>query len=161
VIDLEAMEAEAEAKMAAAGVLNEKGLRDLPAVHPTTAEELATEIAALVNRPHSYGTCVYAMSLAAVATFNFVAGKLGVTGFQASCADLDIIARTRGLKCGLMIVDPSKLLYPQYDLVAEVQAFLASEGVRDNLRERARKLLEETNLSAAPAVLERWRELAK
>jgi hypothetical protein len=92
---------------------DEKAMRDSVAPTPQTSEELRAYIDGLVDGEHSYGTCVYAMSLAATAAFNFVASRMGVTGFQASCADLDILKRTRGYKHGFSIVDNSKLLYPQ------------------------------------------------
>lgn len=76
--------------------------------------ELATYIDGLVERPHDYGTCVYAMSMAAVATFNYVARQLQVTGFQASCADMDIMRRIRNIKGAFRITDYETLLFPQY-----------------------------------------------
>jgi len=94
--------------------MNELEMSDSEARSPKNIEELTEYIDSLVNQPQSYGTCVYAMSLASVATFNYVADRLGVTGFQASCADLDFIKRVRGLKHGFRIVDYGKLLYPQY-----------------------------------------------
>lgn len=94
-------------------VMTEAQMRDAKAPTPGSVEELAEYVRGLVERPHDYGTCVYAMSMAAVAAFNFVAGRLGVTGFQASCADLDILARTRGWKWGKLL-DYEKLLYPQF-----------------------------------------------
>ncbi len=94
----------------------EKEMREEHAPSLKTLEELNAYITSLVEREHDYGTCVYAMSLAAVATFNYVAGRLGVTGFQASCADLDILRRTRALKGPFAIVDAEKMVYPQYDL---------------------------------------------
>lgn len=81
-----------------------------------TKEELIDYIDKLVEQEHNYGTCVYAMSMAAVAAFNYVASKLIVTGFQASCAELDILRRIRNLEGSFMITDASKLLYPQYDV---------------------------------------------
>lgn len=94
----------------------EKEMREEFAPSPKTLKELNTYITSLVEREHDYGTAVYAMSLAAVATFNFVAKRLGVTGFQASCADLDILRRTRHLKGPFAIIDAEKMIYPQYDL---------------------------------------------
>jgi len=73
----------------------EKEMREAKEPWPYTEQQLTEYIASLVDRQHDYGTCVYAMSLAAAAAFNYVAHKLGVTGFQSSCADLDFIRRTR------------------------------------------------------------------
>jgi hypothetical protein len=68
----------------------------------------------VTERSHDYGTCVYAMSLAATMTFYYVASYLGTTGFQASGADLDILKRTRRYKQGFRITNYTNLLYPQY-----------------------------------------------
>jgi hypothetical protein len=60
---------------------------------PYTKEQLIEYVESLVNKQYDYGTCVYAMSMAAEAAFNYVSHRLGVTGFQASCADLDFLRR--------------------------------------------------------------------
>ena len=95
-------------------VKKEMAMREVEAPTPNNVKELTEYVNSLVKREHDYGTCVYAMSLAATATFNYVARQLGVTGFQASCADLDILRRTRRMEQGFRIVDYNKLLYPQY-----------------------------------------------
>jgi hypothetical protein len=91
----------------------EQTMRDSKAPWPKSTDELRAYIDELTGGSHDYGTCVYAMSLAAHAAFNYVASKLGVTGFQASCADMDFLERTRGYKHGFAIIDYGKLLYPQ------------------------------------------------
>lgn len=93
---------------------DEQTLRDLDMPWPKTAKELDAIVQALTAREHDYGTCCYAMSIAAEAAFNYIAHQLGVTGFQASCADMDILRRTRGWKRGFRIVNYENLLYPQY-----------------------------------------------
>jgi hypothetical protein len=134
----------------------EAELRDAKEPWPHTPDELQTIIAALVDRQHDYGTCVYAMSIAATAAFNYVAHKLGVTGFQASCADLDIIRRTRHLEQGFQIIDYANLLYPQY---REEFADLSFDSLlRKNateLKKHARVLLDEGN-KAHSSVREHW-----
>ena len=114
----------------------------------------------LVGQPHDYGTCVYAMSMAAVAALNYVAGKLGVTGFQASCADMDILTRTREYKSGFMIIDYDHIFYPQYltneyfpspnDIIAKNKVWFAK---------RAKELLKETDMVSG-SVIDRWKYLA-
>src|SRR5574343_1229666 len=94
--------------------MNEQEMRESEVPTFDTIEELSKYVAELVSQDHDYGTCCYAMSMSAVAAFNFVAHKLGVTGFQASCADLDILRRTRYLKGPFAIQNYSNLLYPQY-----------------------------------------------
>ena len=102
----------------------EAAMREAEAARPKTIGELSDVVEALVAGEHDYGTCVYAMSLAAVAAFNYVAHRLDVTGFQASCADMDVLRRTRRLEGPFMIIDGSKMLYPQYDLEAQVREAL-------------------------------------
>jgi hypothetical protein len=155
----EQMEAEWDEQMRAAGVPGEKQMRDMKAPSPETVEELATFIKTLVDRPHSYGTCVYAMSLAAVAAFNHVAKKLGVTGFQASCADMDILARTRGLKFG-HLQDYDNLLFPQY---CDDEHFPTWQQIIEKHKQRfadeARKLLAR-DTGAVEGVVAHWNWLA-
>lgn len=126
---------------------------------PDTLDELSEYISSLVDREHDYGTCVYAMSLAAVAAFNHVAHKLGVTGFQASCADLHILRLTRHYKGPFMVIDGSKMLYPQYDLNEQLRE--AMEKWRDwAAKEAAVNLKTNKKGAVSPAVWARWVELA-
>lgn len=138
--------------------LDEKGLREAEAPTPDTMAELAAVIEGLVHREHDYGTCVYAMSIAAVTAFNHVARKLGVTGFQASCADMDILTRTRRMKGPWCITDLENTLYPQYDVQAKLAEYIAEN--RDWQREQAQKLLDERSNEAHPNVVAHWRKLA-
>lgn len=155
---IEQMEANSVTEMLAAGVPTEEQLREQDSPHPKTPEELTAFIAALVDRPHSYGTCVYAMSLSAVAAFNYVAHKLGVTGFQASCADMDILRHTRGFKFGWLL-NFDDLLYPQYkDKLPTWDGLLIEH--RAKLAEMAKAKLAETNGRAHPDVLSHWKSLA-
>ncbi len=82
------------------------------------------------------------MSLAAVAAFYYVSHKLGVTGFQASCADMDFLQRTRSMKSGFKILDYDDLLYPQslYKFNKTI-----SPALLDSLKKEASK-----NLEASP-----------
>src|SRR5690606_28183360 len=108
-------------------------LRDAEVPWLKDPDDLAAYIASLVERPHDYGTCVYAMSMAATAAFNYVAGRLGASGFQASCADMDILRRTRSLKNGFCLVDYDGILYPQYwdeERTPIFQAALKDDDVR-------------------------------
>ena len=138
--------------------LSEAEMREAVVPTPGTPEELSAYIAILTDRPHDYGTCVYAMSMAATATFNMIASKFGVTGFQASCADMDILRRTRGWKGPAMVLDLSDALYPQYDLIGRVR-----KALDDNaqwLADEARKLLADRE-GAHPNVVAHWRKLAR
>ena len=135
----------------------EQEMREEKAPTFATADELRDYIAALTEREHDYGTCVYAMSLAAVAAFNHVASKLGVTGFQASCADMDILRRTRRME-RFMILNFEDALYPQYDLHGELNAALRE--ARPWMAEQARERLADDHTGAHPDVIAHWQRLA-
>jgi hypothetical protein len=138
----------------------EQELRETDVEWPETKEELMNYIDELVERDHDYGTCVYAMSIAAVATFYYVSKQLGVTGFQANCADMDILRRTRSLEDGFMIIDYSKLLYPQYfddEHFPTKEQLLEERG--EQLAEKAKQRLEESNGDVAPAVKKHWQKI--
>jgi hypothetical protein len=149
------VEARRKKAIADAGAATEEQMRDSEAPSPKTPEELAAYITGLVDRPHDYGTCVYAMSLAATAAFNYVAGKLGVTGFQASCADMDIIRRTRHMRMGFILLKQAP--YPQYDLRGRVEDWI-EKSEPELAKEAARLLIE--NPRAHPLMIEHWRRLA-
>jgi len=137
----------------------EKQLRKAEVPWLKTQKELMKYINALVNRKHDYGTSVYAMSMSAVAAYYYASSKVGATGFQASCADLDIIRRTRRLKGPFMIVDLSKALYPQYNLAQDVTNALLNS--RAWLRDEAKKKLKDKFVkSCHPDVIAHWKKLA-
>ena len=142
-------------------IWNEKKMQASKAIWPRSIKKLVAYIEKLSDGEHSYGTCVYAMSLAAVATFNFMSHKLGATGFQASCADLDILSRTRNYKHGFMIIDYTNLLYPQYD---NSEHFPTREDlIQKNIKrlgKAAKKLLQDSE-TAHPEVRAWWKELVQ
>lgn len=122
-------------------------------------DALIDYIESLRTQPHDYGTCVYAMSMAATATFNYMARALGVTGFQASCADMDILTRTRSYKGPWAIIDSKDMLYPQYDIPAQVQKML--DGWKPWAAEEAAKLLAKPEEGpACREVVAHWKKLA-
>ena len=143
----------------------EAELRDAKAPTIDSAKDLADFVTTMVERGHDYGTCCYAMSLCAEAAFNFVAHKLGVTGFQASCADMDFVRRTRGYKLGFRLVDYSKLLYPHYEdsFQMSMEGLLADPATRKALREEAGRLVAQKSDQANgvhPDVMAHWQMLA-
>lgn len=135
----------------------EAEMRAAKEVWPLTEKQLLEYIASLVDRQHEYGTCVYALSLAASAAFNYVAGQLGVTGFQASCADLDFLRRTRSIKGPFILLKAEDALFPQ-SLPREKLDRAEVEWL-PWLKEEAKKKLTESG-GAHPAVLAHWKELA-
>lgn len=155
------MVAKAAQDIADAGVMTEAQMRD--AVVPTAISlaSLDLYIDSLVKRPHDYGTTVYAMSMAATAAFNYVASKLGVTGFQAFCADMDILRRTRGYEHGFRIVHYGDLMWPQCwdkETAGIFMAVLRDPENRKKFAELARKNLAEPHGTAK--VRAHWTRLA-
>ena len=135
----------------------EAEMREAKVPWPKTKEQLAEYVESLVNRSHDYGTCVYAMSMAAEAAFNYVASKEGCTGFQASCADLDFVRRTRLLKGPFILLKAEDALYPQYNLFGKLIDAMKKWELW--LKEEAVKKLAETG-SAHPDVIAHWQSLA-
>jgi hypothetical protein len=143
--------------------MSEQELRDSKVPWIETEQELSDYIQSLANREHDYGTAVYAMSMAATAAFNYMAKKVGASGFQASCADLDVLRRTRHLD-RFMIVNLNDALYPQTDLRQKLDEYL--EKSKDYLREEAQKQLdkyeaEEEPKFIHPEVKAHWERLAR
>ncbi len=135
-------------------------MRDSVAPWPESIDGLGKYIESLVERQHDYGTCVYAMSLAATAAFQYVAGKLGCTGFQASLADLDILRRTRQMKGPFIVLKAEDELYPQCDLGEKLDG--ARESWKPWVAERAAKRLAESRaVDVHPAVWSHWEKIAK
>lgn len=136
----------------------EQELREEEAPWPKTLIELNEYIGSLTDRNHDYGTCVYAMSLAATATFNYVAGRLGTTGFQSSCADLDILRRSRRMKGPFIILKAEDMLFPQYDLPEKLQE--AMQKWIPWAAEECAKLLVAENGQVHPHVKAHWEKMA-
>lgn len=136
----------------------EQEMRAAKAPWPYTEKQLIEYIDSLVNRQHDYGTGVYAVSLAASATFNYVAHKLGASGFQSSCADLDFLRRTRDLKGPFMLINAEDALYPQYDLREKLEEALTEW--KPWLKTEASKKLAESPV-AHPEVIAHWRKLSE
>jgi hypothetical protein len=158
----EDMEREQAEAIAGAGVQTEEQMRDAKVPWPKSEEELIDYVRALVDRPHDYGTCVYAMSMAATAAFYYVSHKLGVTGFQASCAEMDILRRTRGWEWGRLL-DYSNLVYPQYcdaEHFPGINDLMRDPDIRGRLKTMATAKIAEANGHAHPNVKAHWEHLA-
>ena len=140
--------------------MNEQEMRDTQVPTFKSIGELANYIEALQGQKHDYGTCVYAMSMAAVAAYNYIASALGVTGFQASCADMDILRRTRGMEGPFILLKGEDLLYPQYDLNAKLNEFI--KEIQPWLAEEAEKKLAAGNAKHAhPDVIAHWQSIVQ
>ena len=136
----------------------EKDLRAEKVPWPVTMEQLVEYIKSLLAINHDYGTCVYAMSMAACAAYYYISHELGVTGFQASCADLDILRRTRSMEGPFIILKGEDALYPQYDLGDKLFQFMAE--IKPWLKEESAKKLKESE-HAHPNVIDHWKKLAE
>lgn len=140
--------------------ISESEMCAAPSPQPVTEDDLVSYVASLVDRQHDYGTCVYAMSLAACAAFNYVAHKLGITGFQASCADMDFIRRTRRLDGPFGIINAQDMLYPQCDIRGRTQEWIS--GWSEWAAERASAKLRATSReSVHPDVWAHWERLSR
>lgn len=139
--------------------MTEVELRDAKVPTLESEEQLTAFIGVLVDREQVYGTCVYAMSMASVAAFNYVASKLGVTGFQASCADMDILKRLRHMEHGFKIIDYANLFYPQYMDTIPGAWGIVSEN-KEYFKKEAQKLLDKGDANVHANVKEHWKKLA-
>jgi hypothetical protein len=138
--------------------MTEAELRECAVPWLRSKQEFDSLIEALANRQHDYGTCVYAMSIAAMAAYNFMGHELGTTGFQAGCANLDFLRRIRNIKGPFAIFDAHDMLYPQYEI---------RDKFEKNMNEwlpwakaEAAKLLAANN-QVHPDVKAHWEYLAK
>lgn len=129
-------------------------------LNPKTLEEFVDLVKNIENSHQSYNTITDALADTTAAYFNYFASKHGMTGYQASYAGLEFLKKTRGMEMPFMIVDSSKMLYPQYDLVSDVEEFL--EESKTELAKVAKKNLEELdgNSLVSLKVVDRWKELA-
>lgn len=136
----------------------ETEMRDEKVPWPKGIEELNEYLKSLTAVPQEYGTSVYIMSMAATAAFYYAAHVVGASGFQASCADLDILRRTRHIEGGFKIICYDDLLYPQN--VCRVTDNSISADTAKRLQEQAQKHLLGENKHTHPGVLEHWTRIA-
>ncbi len=136
--------------------MSEEELREIDVPFFKREKDVIRFIRNIINRDHEYGTCVYAMSLSAIAAFNYVCSRLGTTGFQASCADMDFLARTRGMKDGFSILDYNRLLYPQYLDKFNKTAVDYIYSNLESLQDKALDLLEKSEGMTHPDVKAHW-----
>lgn len=136
----------------------EEQMRDEEVPTFDTLEQLNSYIKALASQEHDYGTAAYSVSLAATATFNYMAHRMGITGFQASCADLDIIRRTRHLDGPFILIKGEDELFPQYDNVRKLAE--AREEWKPWLKEQAKQRLATSQPFTVDRVVDHWKKLA-
>jgi len=129
-------------------------------------DDLKKFITEMEQNGQSYDTAPYAVALASYATFLYMAGRLGISGFQASWADMQFLKRTRNMKDGFRILDYSELLYPQYeDKFNLTMDKLIGENI-EHLKSKAIELLEKNKnddgtYSAHEEVVTHWKRIAE
>lgn len=138
--------------------MTEQEMRASTVPWPKTLDELNSYIKTLSEQNHDYGTCVYAMSMAAVATFYYMSHVVGSTGFQAGCAELDFLRRTRGYE-RFFITNLADLMYPQYVDKFKNYGQLIAENAEWLVKEAKEMLSKSPN--AHPDVISHWQMLSK
>ncbi len=136
----------------------EQVLRERSTPWPKTLAELNNLIHEVTSGTHTYGSVVEAMGIVAAATLNYMGSELGVSGFQASCADLVTIRRQRLIKSPFTLVTLDNVLYPQYDLHDKLDEFISdcAEWISTEAQARLDK-----DAHAHPNVIQHWERLAK
>lgn len=140
--------------------MTEQECREFKVPYFDSIEELKEFIDSLDILNNDYGTAAYSMSLAGTAAFNYIAHKFGCTGFQASCADLDMVRRIRLIEGPFMISKLEDVVYPQSNLKGKLESFLTDSNSKEGLKKLALKNLTEYP-DAHPAVVAHWIELSK
>lgn len=141
--------------------LSENDMMKMEMIWPKTEKELLEVIRNVIKyEGNSYGTAARSLTLVAEAAFNYIAHVFGVTGFQASYAELSFFTRMRGIKSRIKILNYDDLLYPQY---LEKFRITPEECIKENaswLKEQAKQKLEEAGNRADQRVVEHWKFLA-
>lgn len=140
--------------------MKEAELREYKVPFPKSFEELKEIIDNLAEREHDYGTCVYAMSISAEASFKYISSKLGCTGFQAGCADMAFIGNTRNMKSGFSIIDWDNALYPQFREKLDVSLEGLLKGNAEHFNKKSKELLADKKSNAVKTVKDHWKYVA-
>jgi hypothetical protein len=107
-----------------------------------------------------YNRVVEAAADVALTAFRYAMSELGATGFQASCAELEFMQRSRQLKGPFLLIDGEQLLYPQYNLEARVLETLV-KWRQEWAPGEARRLIAENDPSRVNTqVWHHWQQLA-
>lgn len=110
--------------------------------HPQTIDELVKFIESKTGGQHDYNTSAEALHDIAVAAFNYAAGALGNSGFQAGYAALKFVGTVNGIDGPYGLLKAENMLYPQYEPVTVKAAKMAEEW-KPWLAEQAREKLAE------------------
>lgn len=134
---------------------------------PENSAQLADLIESITVFDHDGGEDGYqqsadAMWKAALAAFEYVARRVGATGFQASWSALRFYGEAMSIDGPFMVVQAHDALYPQYDLQDRLSQWLVE--LRPWLAEQAAAKLERheaTGGIAVDSVVDHWRKLAE
>lgn len=130
--------------------------------YPHSMNELSTYITSRLQEPNTYESVPETLADIALAAFNYACGELGVTGYQASIAELVFLGKSRRIKGPFALVRAEDDLYPQNSILDQV------EQLRDEwspwLKDEAAKLVYETATKPQypphPQVYQHWVNLA-
>lgn len=146
---------------------------------PENATQLADLIESLtvfdyVDGGKGYEKSADAMWQAALAAFNYVASKVGASGFQASWSALRFYGEAMNVDGPFTIIQAHDALFPQYDLPGRLSKFLDECGpwladqasaklkdyeARPTLTYKDDAGVEQTVPSVHPDVVAHWRAL--
>lgn len=110
----------------------------------------------------AYSECVEALADTAVDAFNLVSRALGVSGWQASVAEMQFFARSRRIKGPWGVYLMEDALYPQYDLHERLQQMRWSDETVKWLGDCAEYALAAKDIDGGlvhPNVVDHWRWL--
>lgn len=126
------------------------------------------------RKEHDYNSAAEAPVTLANEMFDLVADELGLTGFQAGWAGLQLLAKINHIDCPFFIVKAEDYLYPQYDKkltesVSELRPWLAEKAYNllksHGFENKARRTYFEdgevwVRPNVPPDVWARWEKLA-
>lgn len=92
--------------------------------------------------PYDYESSAEALVDAFQQVSDKVSSHLGLTGYQHSWAEMSYLAKSRNLEAGGILMDFTKVAYPQYDLHKELDE--AIQANRENIIKFAKEQLEDT-----------------
>lgn len=123
-------------------------------------EELAAYLKDIEDNYNcGYGVAPRAIAQGALAVAWYLAGKMGITGFQAGFVMWDFVRdwAYRYNDCGLKLVDYDEMLYPQYDHKFEKTI---RPHVWEALKKKAKQNLEGAP-GAHPNVIAHWESIVR
>lgn len=122
-------------------------------------EELADLIEEVETKfNYGYGVAPRCIGAVSAVVANYLSAKMGITGFQASCAMWDFIKSYTytSNECGMKLIDYDTMLYPQYDYRFEK---IISKDVWELLKNKAKEKLEKDGNNACERVVEHWKSI--